>query len=308
MTNRDFSDPRPTEQRNPRTERIDVASSLEIVDLMNGEDATVAGIVRGERERIARAIDLIVDAIRNGGRVVYVGAGTSGRLGVLDAAECPPTFGVSPALVTGVIAGGYPALVKSAEGAEDDANAGGAAMDTAGVTKRDVVIGIAASGTTPYVRMALGRAQTIGASTVLVTCGNPPKVLSETCDVVINPVTGPEALTGSTRLKAGTATKLVLNTLTTGAMLRLGKAYGNMMVDLMDLSVKLHDRGERIVMECCGVSREEARAAIDRAEGSVKLAIVMLKTRVDVETARKQLEKAGGFVRPVVGDPPAVQR
>ena len=308
MTNRDFSDPRPTEQRNPRTERIDVASSLEIVDLMNGEDATVAGIVRGERERIARAIDLIVDAIRNGGRVVYVGAGTSGRLGVLDAAECPPTFGVSPALVTGVIAGGYPALVKSAEGAEDDANAGGAAMDTAGVTKRDVVIGIAASGTTPYVRMALGRAQTIGASTVLVTCGNPPKVLSETCDVVINPVTGPEALTGSTRLKAGTATKLVLNTLTTGAMLRLGKAYGNMMVDLMDLSVKLHDRGERIVMECCGVSREEARAAIDRAEGSVKLAIVMLKTRVDVETARKQLEKAGGIVRPVVGDPPAVQR
>src|SRR5437762_4600684 len=142
MTNRDFSDPRPTEQRNPRTERIDVASSLEIVDLMNGEDATVAGIVRGERERIARAIDLIVDAIRNGGRVVYVGAGTSGRLGVLDAAECPPTFGVSPALVTGVIAGGYPALVKSAEGAEDDANAGGAAMDTAGVTKRDVVIEI----------------------------------------------------------------------------------------------------------------------------------------------------------------------
>ncbi len=240
MTNRDFSDPRPTEQRNPRTERIDVASSLEIVDLMNGEDATVAGIVRGERERIARAIDLIVDAIRNGGRVVYVGAGTSGRLGVLDAAECPPTFGVPPTLVTGVIAGGYPALVKSAEGAEDDANAGGAAIDTAGVTKRDVVIGIAASGTTPYVRMALGRAQTIGAGTVLVTCGHPPKVLSETCDVVINPVTGPEALTGSTRLKAGTATKLVLNTLTTGAMLRLGKAYGNMMVDLMDLSVKLH--------------------------------------------------------------------
>ncbi len=308
MTNRDFSDPRPTEQRNPRTERIDVASSLEIVDLMNGEDATVAGIVRGERERIARAIDLIVDAIRNGGRLVYVGAGTSGRLGVLDAAECPPTFGVSPALVTGVIAGGYPALVKSAEGTEDDANAGGAAMDTAGVTKRDVVIGIAASGTTPYVRMALGRAQTIGAGTVLVTCGNPPKVLSETCDVVINPVTGPEALTGSTRLKAGTATKLVLNTLTTGAMLRLGKAYGNMMVDLMDLSVKLHDRGERIVMECCGVSREEGRAAIDRAEGSVQLAIVMLKTRVDAETARKQLEKAGGFVRLVVGDPPAVQR
>src|SRR5467141_4909800 len=180
MTNRDFHDPRATEQRNPRSERIDVAASLEIVDIMNGEDARVAGVVHGQREQIARAIDLIVTAFKTGGRLVYVGAGTSGRLGVLDATECPPTFGVPPRLVSGVIAGGYGALVKSAEGAEDDANAGGAAMDTAGVTKNDVVIGIAASGTTPYVRMALGRAQTIGASTVLVTCGKPPKVLGET--------------------------------------------------------------------------------------------------------------------------------
>jgi N-acetylmuramic acid 6-phosphate etherase len=308
MANRDFTDPRPTEQRNPRTERIDVASSLEIVDLLNAEDAGVAAAVRGERERIARAIDFIVDAIRGGGRVIYVGAGTSGRLGVLDAAECPPTFGVPPTLVTGVIAGGYGALVKSAEGAEDDGNAGGAAMDTAGVTKSDVVVGIAASGTTPYVRVALSRAQTIGARTVLVTFGAPPKVLTETCDVVIHPVVGPEALTGSTRLKAGTATKLVLNTLSTGAMIRLGKVYGNMMVDLMDLSSKLHDRGERIVMECCGVSREEARAAIDKAEGSVKLAIVMARRGVSAAEARKLLEKAGGFVRPVAGDPPPVTR
>src|SRR6266480_5245474 len=274
MTNRDFSDPRPTEQRNPRTERI----------------------------------DLIVDAIRNGGRVVYVGAGTSGRLGVLDAAECPPTFGVPPTLVTGVIAGGYSALVKSAEGAEDDANKGAADMDTAGVTNRDVVVGIAASGTTTYVRAALARAQTLGAKTVLVTCGNPPKVLTETCDVIINPVTGPEALTGSTRLKAGTATKLVLNTLSTGAMIRLGKAYGNLMVDRMDWSVKLHDRGERIVMECCGVSRDEARAAIDKAEGSVKLAIVMVRRGVSATEARKLVDAAAGFVRPVVGDPPSVRR
>src|SRR5260370_12446357 len=155
MTNRDFSDPRPTEQRNPRTERIDVASSLEIVDLMNAEDATIAAIVRGERERIARAIALIVDAIRNGGRVICAGAGTSGRLGVLDAAECPPTFGVPPTLVTGVIAGGYSALVKSAEGAEDDANKGAADMDTAAVTNRDGVVGIAAIGTTTYARTAL---------------------------------------------------------------------------------------------------------------------------------------------------------
>ncbi|MFN2572288.1 MAG: N-acetylmuramic acid 6-phosphate etherase [Gemmatimonadales bacterium] len=308
MANHDFSDPRPTEQRNARTERIDVASSLEIVDLMNAEDARVADIVRGERGRTAKAIDLIVDAIRNGGRVIYVGAGTSGRLGVLDAAECPPTFGVPPTLITGVIAGGYSALVKSAEGAEDDANAGGAAMDTAGVSARDVVVGIAASGTTPYVRVALARAQTLGARTVLVTCGNAPRVLTETCDVVINPVTGAEALTGSTRLKAGTATKLVLNTLSTGTMIRLGKAYGNMMVDLMDLSVKLHDRGERIVMECCGNSREAARAAIDKAEGRVKLAIVMVRKGVDIKEAGRLLEAAGGFVRPVAGDPPAVSR
>jgi len=310
MTNRppDFADPRPTEQRNPRTERIDVASSLEIVDLMNAEDATVAGIVRGERERIARAIDLIVNAFQTGGRLIYVGAGTSGRLGVLDAAECPPTFGVPPTMVTGVIAGGYAALVKSAEGAEDDGKAGAAAMDTAAVTKRDVVVGIAASGTTTYVRTALARAQTLGATTVLVTCGNAPKVLTETCDVVINPVVGPEALTGSTRLKAGSATKLVLNTLSTGAMIRIGKVYGNMMVDLMDLSVKLHDRGERIVMECCGVSRGEARAAIDKAEGSVKLAIVMVRRGVSVKEARKLLDAAGGFVRPVAGDPPSVRQ
>jgi|SRR5579859_1025401 len=308
MTNRDFTDPRATEQRNPRTERIDVASSLEIVDLMNAEDATVPKIVHGERERIARAIDLLVETFRSGGRLIYVGAGTSGRLGVLDAAECPPTFGVPPTMVTGVIAGGYTALVKSAEGAEDDVNAGGAAIDAAEVTKRDVVVGIAASGTTPYVRMALGRAQTIGAKTILVTCATPPKVLAETCDIVINPVTGPEALTGSTRMKAGTATKLVLNTLTTGAMIRLGKVYGNLMVDLMAWSSKLHDRGERIVMECCGVTREEARAAIERAEGSVKLAIVMIRRKVDAAEARGLLAAAGGFVRPVVGDPPRVIR
>src|SRR5256884_7548709 len=306
MTNRDFSDPRATEQRNPRTERIDVASSLEIVDLMNGEDATVAKVVRGERERIAAAIELIVAAFRAGGRLVYVGAGTSGRLGVLDATECPPTFGVPPTMVVGVIAGGYPALVKSAEGAEDDVNAGGAAMDTAAVTNGDVVVGIAASGTTPYVRMALSRAQTLGARTVLVTCSKPPKVLAETCDVVINPITGPEVLTGSTRLKAGTATKLVLNTLTTGAMIRLGKVYGNLMVDLVAWSAKLVDRGERIVMECCGVGREEARAAIERAGGSVKLAIVMLRQKVDAEEGRRQLDKAGGFGRRAARDPPAV--
>jgi len=307
MANPDFKDPRPTEQRNARTQRIDIASSLDIVDLMNAEDARVAEIVHGEREKIARAIDLLVNAFKTGGRLFYVGAGTSGRLGVLDAAECPPTFGVPPSMVTGVIAGGYSALVKSAEGAEDDVNAGAADVDTAGVTNRDVVVGIAASGTTPYVRVALSRAQTIGAKTVLLTCGTPPKALSETCDVIINPVTGPEVLTGSTRLKAGTATKLVLNTLTTGAMIRLGKVYGNLMVDLVALSQKLHDRGERIVMEVCGVGRAEARAALERADGSVKLAIVMVRKRADKNEAKRMLEGAGGFVRSVIGDPPAVK-
>ena len=307
MANPDFRDPRPTEQRNPGTQRIDIASSLEIVDLMNAEDETVAGIVHGEREKVARAIDLLVNAFKTGGRLIYVGAGTSGRLGVLDAAECPPTFGTAPSLVTGVIAGGYSALVKSAEGAEDDVNAGAADIQTAGVTNRDVVVGIAASGTTPYVRVALSRAQTLGARTVLLTCGTPPKALTETCDVIINPVTGPEVLTGSTRLKAGTATKMVLNMLTTGAMIRLGKVYGNLMVDLVALSQKLHDRGERIVMECCGVGRAEARAAIERAQGSVKLAIVMVRKLVDLNEARRLLEAAGGLVRPVVGDPPTVR-
>ena len=209
-------------------------------------------------------------------------------------------------MVSGVIAGGYGALVKSAEGAEDDVNAGAAAMDTAAVTNHDVIVGIAASGTTPYVRAALSRAQTLGAKTVLITCAAAPRVLAETCDVIINPIVGPEVLTGSTRLKAGTATKLVLNTLSTAAMIRLGKVYGNLMVDLMALSAKLHDRGERIVMEICSVSREEARQAIERAKGSVKLAIVMARRKVDAVEARRLLHAADGFVRPVVGDPPPV--
>jgi len=308
MTNSDFRDPRLTEQRNPRTERIDVASSLEIVDLMNAEDATVAGAVRGQRERIAQAIDLVVAALQQGGRLVYVGAGTSGRLGVLDAAECPPTFGTPPTMVVGVIAGGYGALVKSVEGAEDDVNAGAAAMDTAAVTARDIVVGIAASGTTPYVGAALARAQTLGATSALVTCSTPPKLLTETCDVVIVPMVGPEALTGSTRLKAGTATKLVLNTISTGAMIRLGKVYGNMMVDLLALSDKLRDRGERILMEVGGIRREEARSVIERAGGSVKLAIVMAKKNIGRDEAERVLKEAGGFVRRAVGDPPPVSR
>jgi len=302
----DYRDPRLTEQRNPRTQRIDVASSLEIVDLINAEDGTVAAAVHAVRQDVARAIDLVVDAFRRGGRLVYVGAGTSGRLGVLDASECPPTFGTPPEMVVGVIAGGYPALVKSSEGAEDDVNAGMEAMDQARVAAHDFVLGIAASGTTPFVRAALSRAQTIGATTGLVSCSDPPQVLRATCDVVVLPKVGPEALTGSTRMKAGTATKLVLNTISTGAMIRLGRAYGNLMVDLKAVSDKLRDRGERIVMECCGVDRPAARRAIEAAGGSVKLAIVMVKKGVSKVAAERLLEEAGGFVRRAAGDPPPV--
>src|SRR6266566_2994076 len=302
----DYRDPRLPEQRNARTQRIDVASSLEIVDLINAEDSTVAPAVHAVRQDVARAIDLVVDALRRGGRLVYVGAGTSGRLGVLDASECPPTFGTPPEMVVGVIAGGYAALVKSSEGAEDDVNAGMEAMDQARVAAHDFVLGIAASGTTPFVRAALSRAQTIGATTGLVSCSDPPRVLVETCDVLVLPKVGPEALTGSTRMKAGTATKLVLNALSTGAMIRLGRAYSNLMVDLMALSDKLRDRGERIVMECCNVNRAAARRAIEAAGGSVKLAIVMARRGVGKAEAERLLAEAGGFVRKAAGDPPPV--
>src|SRR2546421_4890593 len=304
MTVPDYRDPRLTEQRNPRTERIDVASTLEIVDLLNAEDASVPGAVHAVRGELARAIDLVVDAFGRGGRLIYVGAGTSGRLGVLDASECPPTFGTPPEMVVGVIAGGYQALVKSSEGAEDDVNAGMAAIDQARVAPADVGLGIAASRATPCVRAALARAQTIGATTGLVSCSDPPQVLRATCDVLVLPKVGPEALTGSTRMKAGTATKLVLNTLSSGAMIRLGRGDGYLLIDLRAVSDKLRDRGERIVMECCNVDRAAARGAIEAAGGSVKLAIGMARRGVRKVEAERLLAEAGGFVRKAAGDPP----
>jgi N-acetylmuramic acid 6-phosphate etherase len=302
----DHLDQRLTERRNPRSSTIDTASSLEIVDLIGEEDATVPAAVARARQEIARAIDLIEASFRAGGRLVYVGAGTSGRLGVLDAAECPPTFGTPPEMVVGVIAGGYPALVKSVEGAEDDVNAAIGEMDARRVRPEDVVVGIAASGTTPFVRAALSRAQTLGARTVLVTCSEPPKLLRETCDVCVVVAVGPEVVTGSTRMKAGTATKLVLNTLTTGAMIRLGKTYGNLMVDLRAWNDKLVDRSQRIVMETTGLGREEARGVIEAADGRVKTAIVMARLRISRDEAERQLEQHGGRLRDIVGDPPPV--
>ncbi|MBA3316932.1 MAG: N-acetylmuramic acid 6-phosphate etherase [Gemmatimonadales bacterium] len=303
----DYLDARLTERRNPRSATIDTASSLEIVDLIGAEDATVPIAVARAREAIARAVDLIEAAFRAGGRLVYVGAGTSGRLGVLDAAECPPTFGTPPEMVAGVIAGGYPALVKSVEGAEDDVNAGLGEMDARRIGPDDVVVGIAASGTTPFVRAALSRAQTLGARTVIVSCSEPPKLLRDTCDVCIVVAVGPEIVTGSTRMKAGTATKLVLNTLTTGAMIRIGKTYGNLMVDLRAWNDKLVDRSQRIVMETTGLGREDARSVIQSAEGKVKTAIVIARRGVSRDDAERLLEEHGGRLREIVGDPPPVR-
>jgi N-acetylmuramic acid 6-phosphate etherase len=307
MANPNAAQPlRSTERRNPRTVDIDRADALTLVDLINAEDASVPGLVAGARHEIARAVDLIEASFRAGGRLLYVGAGTSGRLGVLDASECPPTFGTPAEMVVGIIAGGLPALVRPAEGAEDDVNAGIAAIDTHGVSAEDTVVGIAASGGTPFVRSALGRAQTLGARTVMVACAEPPRVLRDTCDVCIVVPTGSEVVTGSTRMKAGTATKLVLNTLTTASMVRLGKTYGNLMVDLQAWSDKLIDRGERIVMEVTGGSRDEARSAIDAAAGSVRTAIVMVKAGVDAGEAVRRLAQHDNRVRGVIGDPPPV--
>jgi N-acetylmuramic acid 6-phosphate etherase len=297
-------DPRETERRNPRTASIDLASSLEIVDMINAEDRRVPEVVATQREQIARAIDIAEAVFRGGGRLFYVGAGTSGRLGVLDASECPPTFGTDPEMVQGIIAGGLPALTRSQEGAEDVVQNGALAMDEHKIGKKDFVIGIAASGTTPYVRAALERASTLGARTGIVACSPPPPDLVAKVDVTILPIVGPEVVTGSTRMKAGTATKLVLNTITTGAMIRLGKTYGNLMVDLRATNNKLIDRSQRIVMEVTGVSRDDATKLIERAGKSVKLAIVMQKKGVSREDAEKLLADNGGVVRRVTKDAP----
>jgi N-acetylmuramic acid 6-phosphate etherase len=306
MPSPDFVDPRLTERRNPRTVGIDVATPLEIVDLLNAEDRLVPEAVRAARADIAAAMALAAEAFAGGGRLLYVGAGTSGRLGVLDASECPPTFGTPPEMVVGLIAGGPEALTTSREGAEDDAAAGAAAIAQAGAGPPDMVVGIAASGTTPYVDGALTAARSRGARVVLVTCADPPADLATRCDRVIAMRVGPEAITGSTRLKAGTATKLVLNTLTTGAMVLIGKTYGNLMVDLRAASRKLTDRSERIVMEVCEVKRERARDTLAAAGGRVKPAIVMIRRNVDAAEAERLLERAGGVLRRVIGDPPAM--
>ncbi len=296
MTN-DLFDSRLTEQRNPRTVDIDLASPPEIVDLINAEDRLIPEIVYSQREGIARAIEIAVRSFKRGGRLIYVGAGTSGRLGILDATECPPTFGTDPEMVQGIIAGGQIALVRSQEGAEDRSEDGAREIGEKNVGSNDFVFGIATSSTTPYVRGALQQAAERGAATGFFCCTEPGREMRDLVDVCIVPLVGPEVIAGSTRMKAGTATKLVLNMITTGAMIRLGKVYGNLMVDLRTMSQKLVDRSQRIVMAAAGGSRAEAQRALDAAGGSAKLAIVMKSAGLSRELAELYLEESDGFVR-----------
>lgn len=273
-----------TEQRNPRSVHLDRLSTREAFDLLNAEDATVASAVAAARDDVCRAIDLVIEAFRAGGRLIYVGAGTSGRLGVLDATECPPTFLSDPATVQGVIAGGLEALTRSIEGAEDHPEDGAAAMDEREVGPADVVLAIATGGTTPYIHGALERAGERGARTVFLACV-PKDQASDGADVSIRVLTGPEVLTGSTRLKAGTATKMVLNMVTTIAMVRVGKVYENLMVDVnAGINAKLVDRGIRIIQAVTGRSRDAARTLLESAGGQVKTALAMHARQVDRAT------------------------
>jgi len=283
-----------TEHRSTTSAGIDRMSTTEAFDLMNREDASVAQAVRAARVPICAAIDLVVNALRRGGRLVYVGAGTSGRLGVLDATECPPTFLTDPRMVTGIIAGGAEALTRSVEGAEDHEADGAAAVDAKEVGPTDVVFGIATGGTTPFVHGALARARAQGARTVFFACVPEAQVADE-ADVSIRVVTGPEVITGSTRLKAGTATKMVLNMVTTISMVRLGKVYGNLMVDVnTKANAKLVDRGARIIGELTCLSRRAAEALLAEADGHVKTAVVMHAREVDRAQAERLLAESGG--------------
>jgi N-acetylmuramic acid 6-phosphate etherase len=289
-----------TEESNPRTTALDSYSALEIVTAMNAEDATVATAVRGALPRIAQAVDAIVERLRAGGRMIYVGAGTSGRLGVLDAVECVPTFSVEPGLVIGLIAGGEIALTQAVEGAEDDRDAGKRDLEAVNAGERDAVVGIAASGRTPYVLGALDYANTIGALTVAISCNDPAPML-DLAQIAIPVVVGPEVLAGSTRLKAGTAQKMVLNMLSTAAMVRLGKVYGNLMVDVKVTNQKLSERAQRIVCRVTGVDQAEAARLLTLTQYEVKPAIVMAVRGVSVDEARALLRAANGMLRDVIG-------
>jgi len=288
-----------TEQSNPRSLQIDTAPVREILEIINTEDHRVPIAVREEIPYIEQAVDLVVEAFKAGGRLFYVGAGTSGRLGILDASECPPTFGVPYDMVQGLIAGGKEAVFRAQEGAEDLEENGVRDVEKAGITAKDVVCGIAASRRTPYVVGAIKHARKLGCKTLFVTC-NPRSEFNLDVDVAICPVVGPEVIMGSTRMKSGTAQKLVLNMITTASMIRLGKVYRNMMVDLQMTNKKLVERSKRIVMTVTGVEYAEASRVLELAGGHVKTALVMILAGVDAAVARERLEAAGGFVRPAI--------
>ncbi len=288
-----------TEARNPQTMELDSMTPLEIVTAMNREDARVPESIRPQLPNIAQCVAWATEAIRSGGRLIYMGAGTSGRLGVLDAVECPPTFGVSPDVVVGLIAGGEGAFVKAVEGAEDSRELGKADLEDIGLTPKDLVVGIAASGRTPYVLGGLAYANSLGCKTAAISC-NPGSALGKEARLAIEVAPGPECLTGSTRLKAGTAQKLILNMISTATMVGCGKAYSNLMVDVMQTNEKLVVRAQNIVMEATGVSRDSAKEAIALAGGSCKLAVTMILADCTVEEAKERLERCGGSVRQAI--------
>ncbi|MBM4333455.1 MAG: N-acetylmuramic acid 6-phosphate etherase [Deltaproteobacteria bacterium] len=281
---------------NPAAAKIDRASALEIAKIINREDQKIALVIRSQLKPIARAIEMVTKALAQGGRLFYVGAGTSGRLGVLDAAECPPTFGVSPADIQGIIAGGKRALWRSVERAEDDFQSGVQAIRDAGVRAQDVVCGISASGKTPFVQAALSEAKKKRARCIFITCHPSPQI-TPWMGVIINPVVGAEVIAGSTRMKAGTATKMVLNMISTGAMVRLGKIYGNLMVDVKPVSAKLKDRAERIIMSVLGCSPYRAKRLLQASNNRPKVAIVMGAKDLRPGEAERLLKEKKGFLR-----------
>ncbi len=288
-----------TEQRNPRTMDLDAMSSLEIVHAMNVEDINAVRAVASQDQKIAQAIDLASHALSNGGRIIYIGAGTSGRLGVLDAVECPPTFGVDSNTVVGLIAGGKDAFVKAREGIEDSLDAPVEDLEAIQLSDKDVVVGLAASGRTPYVIGGLRYAQSVGATTISVSCNKNARISLE-ADLAIEAVVGQEVLTGSTRLKAGTAQKLILNMISTGAMVRCGKAFQNLMVDVQQTNKKLEVRAQNIVMEATGCSRERAVETLEESSGNAKTAIVSILLECSTQEALEALSQHNGHVREAI--------
>ncbi|MCX7880425.1 MAG: N-acetylmuramic acid 6-phosphate etherase [Ignavibacteria bacterium] len=288
-----------TEKNNPRTKNIDIATTEQILRLINDEDKLVPLAVEKVIPKIAEAVELIVDTFRSGGRLFYIGAGTSGRLGILDAAECPPTFGTDPEMVQGIIAGGKAAVFRAQEGAEDNEESGRCVIDEYKITEKDIIVGIAASGRTPFVKSALRKAKERNIKTILIATipEEQVKSMDMIADIYICPVVGPEVIAGSTRMKSGTAQKLVLNMLSTASMIKLGKTYNNIMVDLQLTSNKLKERAKKIIMDICNVDYKAASNYLKEADGKVKVALLMILGNLDKENAKNYLEKANGFIK-----------